>query len=69
MIVIVKNLATYVSSRNLGLSLGEIHCSLKKLNNLNLFFSLGNNHVPMGEGTFFPGELGPFPTENSLLLG
>jgi hypothetical protein len=40
MVVIAKIFETYVSSRNLNLSLGKVHCSVRKL-----FFSLGNNHV------------------------
>jgi len=31
MIMIAKSFRTYVPSRNLGLSMGEVHCSLGKL--------------------------------------
>jgi hypothetical protein len=43
MIIIVKIFGTYVSPRNLGVSLGKVHCSPGKLP-----FSLGKgkNHVP-----------------------
>jgi len=41
MTIIVKIFGTYVSLRNLGLSLEKVHCSPGKLP-----FSLGNNHVP-----------------------
>jgi hypothetical protein len=33
-----------------------------------MFFSLGNKHVPQGERTLLPNELGSFPKENSLLF-
>jgi hypothetical protein len=41
MIIIAKGFKTCVPLWNLGLSLGKIHCSPKKLH-----FSPGNNYVP-----------------------
>jgi hypothetical protein len=41
----VKTHVSYVSPRNMGLSLGKVHCSLRKLP-----FHPGEESCPWGEG-------------------
>jgi len=51
MIGIAKNFKTYVSLGNLGLSLGEIHCSPKQLKLLlpkNMIVPQGKTNFPWG---------------------
>jgi len=64
MIVIAKTLKTYVSLKNLGLSLGEIHCSSRKVP-----FSLGNLAISSKKNSLFPREVVFFTKEFFLLHG
>jgi hypothetical protein len=65
MIVIAKRFETYVSLRNLSLSLGKIHCPTRKVP----FFSLGEFDPFLNQNSLFQREVVFFTTELFLLHG